>query len=57
MQAKVGDKIRIIKLTMAFQPKEYEGKEGFVTKIGLLQELYGTWGPVMITPIDEYIIL
>lgn len=57
MQAKVGDKIRIIKLNMAFSPEDYEGKEGYVTEIGALKELHGTWGDFMITPKDEYIVL
>ena len=57
MEAKVGDKIRIIRLEDPYV-KDYPGKEGFVTHIDDAGQLHGTWGGLAIIPeIDEYIIL
>lgn len=57
MEAKIGDKIRIIKLKDPYA-KDYDGKEGYVTLIDDMGQLHGTWGGLAIIPeIDEYIIL
>ena len=60
MQAKVGDKIRIIKMNDEYllSPNEYDGKEGYVVRIDDMGQLHGTWGGLAIIPgVDEYIIL
>jgi len=55
--AKVGDKIRIIKME---DPRggDYEGREGFVISIDDIGQLHGTWGGLAVIPeVDEYIVL
>lgn len=58
MQAKVGDKIRIIIMDDPYVSNKYTGKEGYVTNIDDAGRLHGTWGRLAIIPdIDEFIIL
>ena len=58
MQAKKGDKIRIIKMRDPYRGDDYTGKEGYVTFIDDAGQLHGTWGGLAIIPeIDEIIIL
>lgn len=59
MGAKVGDLVRII----GFKPDsdgkiyisetKFVGKTGRVTRIGGMDELYGTWGQINIRPEDD----
>lgn len=58
MEAKVGDKIRILKMNDPYAGSNYTGKEGYVTHIDDAGQLHGTWGGLAIIPeIDEFIIL
>lgn len=58
MQAKIGDKIRIIKMDDFYSGEKYAGKEGFITHIDSIGQLHGTWGGLAIIPEkDEFIIL
>lgn len=58
MQAKIGDKIRIIKMDDSYFGEKYAGKEGFITHIDSIGQLHGTWGGLAIIPEkDEFIIL
>ena len=58
MQAKIGDKIRIIKMDDPYSGEKYAGKEGFITYIDSIGQLHGTWGGLTIIPEkDEFIIL
>lgn len=58
MQAKVGDKIRIIYMNEPYFGDKYSGKEGYVTHIDDEGQLHGTWGGLAIIPEeDEFIIL
>lgn len=55
MMAKIGDKIRIIK--MDGEPWN-DGKEGIVEHIDSLGQLHGTWGGSAVIPeIDEIEII
>ena len=59
MEAKVGDKIRIVKSMLAPDGEDYFGKEGYVTRKEESKDgawLFGTWGFLPIKA-DEYIIL
>ena len=58
MEAKIGDKIRIIELSDLYVGKDYTGKEGYVTLIDSIGQLHGTWGGLALIPgIDKFIIL
>lgn len=58
MQAKVGDKIRIIRMNDPYSGEKYAGKEGYVTHIDSTGQLHGTWGGLAVIPEeDEFIIL
>jgi len=45
--AKIGDKIRILK--MKGEP-QYTGKEGFIEHIDSMGQLHGTWGGLAVQP-------
>ena len=58
-KAKVGDLIKILGFKPDSDGKIYAyeasfiGKMGRVTRIGAMDELYGTWGKINIRPEDE----
>lgn len=54
-KVKVGDKIRIIKMT---DEPSYEGREGIVEYIDDIGQLHGTWGGLAIVPeADKFIVV
>ena len=50
MEAKVGDKIRIIYMYDDLSGKHYNGKEGIVEYIDSMKQLHGTWGGLAVIP-------
>lgn len=56
MNAKVGDKIRIIHLRD--EDSRYDGKEGTIEFIDSLGQLHGTWGGLAVIPeVDRFVII
>ena len=47
---KVGDKIRIVKMSDDLSGIEYEGREGVIEFIDSMGQLHGTWGGLAIIP-------
>lgn len=47
---KVGDKIRIVKMSDDLSGIEYEGREGVIEHIDSMGQLHGTWGTLAIIP-------
>ncbi len=54
MKAKVGDKIRIIKMCDDLSGIEYEGREGVIEYIDSIGQLHGTWGGLAIIPCVDF---
>lgn len=57
--AKVGDKIRIVRMWddngRDWQATRYNGKEGVITHIDSMGQLFGTWGGLAVNPeCDEF---
>jgi hypothetical protein len=51
---KIGDRIRIIKMNDPYSGEKYTNKEGTVTFIDDIGQLFGTWGGLAVIPeIDE----
>ena len=51
---KIGDRIRIIKMNDPYSGEKYINKEGTVTFIDDIGQLFGTWGGLAVIPeIDE----
>ena len=50
MEAKVGDKIRIICMDDELSSHRYNGKEGVIKYIDSMGLLHGTWGGLAIIP-------
>ena len=46
----VGDRIRILHMEDPYTPVPYDGKEGEVTFIDSLGQLFGTWGGLAVIP-------
>jgi len=56
--AKVGDKIRIIRMDDLYEPGVYNGAEGVIEHIDSLGQLHGTWGGLAVIPEeDEFIVI
>lgn len=56
MNAKVGDKIRIIHL--CDEDSGYDGKEGTIEFVDSLGQLHGTWGGLAVIPeVDRFVII
>ena len=57
-EAKVGDRIRIIRLDDPYALDTYNGREGEVTLIDDAGQLHGTWGGLAVIPWeDEFEVL
>ena len=51
--AKVGDKIRIIRLDDPWALKTYNGRTGVITRIDDAGQLHGTWGGLAVIPEED----
>ena len=58
MKAEIGDKIKIINMNNVWAGDDYKDKEGIVTHIDSIGQLWGTWGGLAVIPgYDEFIVL
>jgi len=54
----VGTKIKIISLEDPYTRESYNGREGEVTFIDDLGNLFGTWGSLAVIPgVDDYVVI